>query len=63
MIEVKSRRSLAADARISELAPAVDSRPGWSLDLLLVAEPEKLDSPEGARSFEPGPRSPAATGS
>jgi hypothetical protein len=54
VIEVKSRSSLAANPMIRELAQAVDSRPGWSLELLLVAEPEKLDSPEGARSFDRG---------
>ena len=52
VIEVKSRSSLAADAKIRELVRAVDSRPGWSFELLLVAEPEKLDAPEGARSFD-----------
>ena len=54
VIEVKSRSSLAAVPRIRELAQAVDARPGWSLDLLLVAEPEKLDGPEGARPFDHG---------
>ena len=48
VIEVKSRSSLAADSRIRELARVVDAKPGWSFELLLVAEPEKLDSPEGA---------------
>ena len=28
--------------------------PGWSLDLVLVPEPERLDSPEGARTLEAG---------
>ncbi len=54
VIEVKSRTSLAAEPRIRELAKAVDAKPGWSLDLVLVAEPEKLDSPEGARPFARG---------
>ena len=54
VIEVKSRPSLAADPKISELARLIDSKPGWSFELLLVSEPEKLDSPEGARSFESG---------
>jgi hypothetical protein len=54
VIEVKSRSSLAADPRIKELARAVDAKPGWSFELLLVAEPEKLDAPEGARSFDRG---------
>ena len=52
VIEVKSRPSLAADPRISELARVIDSMPGWSFELLLVGEPEKVDSPEGARSLE-----------
>ncbi len=54
VIEVKSRPSLAADPKISELARLIDSKPGWRFELLLVSEPEKLDSPEGARSFESG---------
>ena len=52
VIEVKSRSSLAADPKISELARLIDAKPGWSFELVLVSEPEKLDSPEGARSFE-----------
>ena len=52
VIEVKSRSSLAANPKISELARIIDSKPGWSFELLLVGEPEKLDSPEGAQSFE-----------
>ena len=54
VIEVKSRPSLAADPKITELARLIDSKPGWTFELLLVSEPEKLDSPEGARSFESG---------
>ncbi len=52
VIEVKSRSSLAADPKLSELARLIDSKPEWRFELLLVAEPEKLDSPEGARAFE-----------
>ena len=52
VIEVKSRPSLAADPKIGELARLIDLKPGWSFELVLVGEPEKLDSPEGARSFE-----------
>ena len=51
VIEVKSRPSLAADPRIGELAQRIESKPGWTFELLLVSEPEKLDSPAGARSF------------
>ena len=45
VIEVKSRPSLAADPRVREVAQLIDSKPGWCFDLLLVGEPEKLDSP------------------
>ena len=54
VIEVKARPSLAADPKISELARLIESKPGWIFELVLVSEPEKLDSPEGARSFEAG---------
>ena len=52
VIEVKSRPSLAADPRISELAQLIESKPGWSFELLLVGEPERVDSPAGALPFE-----------
>lgn len=52
VIEVKSRPSLAADPKIRELAQLIDSKPGWSFELLLVGEPEKLNAPAGARSIE-----------
>lgn len=54
VIEVRSRSSLAADQRIRQLAQVIDSKPGWSFELVLAAEPENLDSPEGAHSFEHG---------
>ena len=52
LIEVRSRSSLAADQRIRELAQIINSKPGWSFELVLAAEPQNLDSPEGAHSFE-----------
>ena len=52
VIEVKSRPSLAADPRISELAKLIDAKPGWSFELVLVGEPERVDSPAGALPFE-----------
>ncbi len=52
VIEVKSRPSLAADPRISELARLIESKPGWSFELVLVGEPERVDSPAGALPFE-----------
>ena len=51
VIEVKSRPSLAVDPRIGELARRIESKPGWTFELVLVSQPEKLDSPAGARSF------------
>ena len=52
VIEVKSRASLAATPRIRDLAKVIESQPGWSFELLLVGEPEKLDSPEESFAFE-----------
>lgn len=52
VIEVKSRSSLTADPKISELARITEAMPGWTFELVLVGEPEKVDSPEDARSFE-----------
>ena len=52
VVVVKSRGSLEAGRRIKELAKIIDSKPGWSLDWLLVATPERLDSPEGAHAFQ-----------
>lgn len=52
IIEVKRRSSLAADPRVRELAQILDSKPGWSFELILVGEPEMLDSPEEAHSFD-----------
>ena len=54
VIEVKTRSSLASMPQISELARIVDSKPGWSFELLLVGEPEKVDSPEGASAISGG---------
>ena len=51
VIEVKARTSLARSPRMTELAEILYEKPGWSYDLLLVGEPEKLESPEGAKPF------------
>ena len=52
VIIVQTRSSLALKPEIRELAEALSSEPGWSFELLLVSEPERLDAPEGARPFE-----------
>ena len=52
VIEVKSRASLATNPGISELARIIDSKPGWSFELILVGEPEKLEAPAGSQALE-----------
>ena len=52
VIEVKSRSSLLHNDRIEEIALAVRSRPGWSFELRIIGEPEALDAPQGAISYE-----------
>lgn len=52
VIEVKSRSTLAANPRIAELADILESKTGWTFELVLAGEPEREDSPEGARSFD-----------
>ncbi len=49
VVEVKARSSLAANPKIKEFAQVIQSKPGWNFELILVAEPEKLDSPENAQ--------------
>ena len=51
VVAVKARQSLAADPRIAEVARLLESKPGWSFELLLVSEPERVDSSEGISSF------------
>ncbi len=48
IIQVKTRSSIAADRRISELAYTINSlksRPGWTFELILVGEPAGRDAP------------------
>ena len=45
VIEVSTQAGLALNSRISELVETLRTKPGWSFELLLVGEPEKLDSP------------------
>lgn len=51
VIEVKARTSLARAPRMAEVVEILYEKPGWSYDLLLVGEPEKLESPEGSQPF------------
>ena len=52
VIEVKSRSTLAANPRIAELAGVLESKKGWTFELVLAGEPERRDSPEGARLID-----------
>ena len=52
VIEVKCRSTLTANPHAGELARLVNSKPGWSFELILVGQPEALESPDGAKSFE-----------
>ena len=52
VIEVKCRSTLTANPHAGELARLVNARPGWSFELILVGQPEGLESPDGAESFE-----------
>ena len=49
VVEVKSRTSLARHPEITELANLLLSKPGWTYELNLVGERERLASPETAR--------------
>ncbi|MDE0462693.1 MAG: hypothetical protein OXH93_09800 [Caldilineaceae bacterium] len=51
VIEIRPRTVSANSSQMAELAEILYDKPGWSFELLLVGEPEKLDSPEGAQSF------------
>ena len=49
VIEVSTRAGLALNPRIGELVETLHAKPGWSFELLLVGEPEKLESPASAQ--------------
>ena len=52
VIAVKTRSSLAADRKIKQLAEILDTRPGWTFQLIMVGEPENRDTPPGAFALE-----------
>ena len=52
VIEVSTQAGLALNTRISELVETLRTKPGWSFELLLVGEPEKLDSPPAAQLLD-----------
>lgn len=54
MIEVKTRSALASSSQLDRLAQAIEHRPGWSFELVLVAEPDRLEPPPGAKPYDSG---------
>ncbi len=52
VIKVKSRSSLLGNDAIVEMAKIIYVQPGWSFDLHLIGEPQALDTPEAAKSYE-----------
>jgi len=52
VIQVKCRSTLVANPQAGKLARLVNAKPGWSFELILVGEPERLESPDGAKSFQ-----------
>ena len=52
VVEVKTRASIGADPRIAELAGVVGAKSGWSFDLVIVPEPERLSAPSEAIPFD-----------
>ena len=51
VIQVTTRTSLAVTPEMADLAEAISAKPGWSFDLLVVGEPERLDAPDNAQPF------------
>ena len=47
VVAVKTRSSLASSSQASRLQKAVGAKPGWHFDLVLVGEPERVDTPAG----------------
>ena len=51
VIEVKTRTSLAVTPAVEQLAEAINAKPDWSFELLVVGEPERLNAPKNAHPF------------
>lgn len=48
------RSALTSSSRLDEIAQAIEDQPDWSFELVLVAEPDRLESPVGAKPFDSG---------
>lgn len=53
VIEIKSWTSLAADPRIARLADIIDSKPGWTFELVFVGETENGKLNDDTPPLEP----------
>lgn len=53
VIEIKSWTSLAADPGIARLADIIDSKPGWTFELIFVGEPENGKLNDDTPPLEP----------
>ncbi len=52
VIEVKSRSSMIGNDHIVEMAKLVYAQPGWTFDLHMIGEPEAMQTPSSAKSFD-----------
>ena len=52
VIEVKAKTSLPTNPSIYEIATAINAKPGWSFELRLLDEPERMEAPSGARPYD-----------
>ena len=52
VVEVKTRPSLAANPGLREFKRIINSRPGWTFELRLVGEPERVDATEEAQPLD-----------
>ena len=51
VIGVATRTTLARRNVLKELGNVLNNKPGWSFELLLVGEPERLAAPQGSHSM------------
>lgn len=52
VVAVKARSSLVREPHLRELARVLQAKPGWTFELVLVQEGERLAVPDGAQPFQ-----------
>lgn len=52
VIAVKTRPSLVANPSLRQFKRIINSRPGWTFELQLVGEPERVDATENAQPLD-----------